>query len=70
MNSFLRKILAWVRGFKKHLTALLTLIILILVIRLFTYSISDPVNDAAYMRYFHSNYKIFGIELPKDLNPL
>ena len=51
--------------FRKHLMAFSGLIVLTLLLKLFDYSISDPVTDKAYKNYFNSNYKVFGITLPK-----
>jgi membrane-bound lytic murein transglycosylase D len=53
------------KSFKKHLMAFCGLIILTLLIKLFDYSVSDPISDKAYKNYFNSSYKVFGITLPK-----
>jgi len=51
--------------FKKHILSFCGLIVLLIIIKLFNFSVSDPISDKAYKNYFNSNYKIFGITIPK-----
>lgn len=58
-------------GLKRHWRKLLTLPVFALVVillRLFTFSSANPVSDEAYRSYFNANYKVFGLTIPKDLN--
>jgi membrane-bound lytic murein transglycosylase D len=57
----------FLKPFKKHITALCGLLVLGLVIKLFSYSVSDGVTDNSYKNYFNSSYKIFGVPVPKTL---
>jgi hypothetical protein len=52
----------------KHLLALPALLILLLLIKLFTFSSGHQISDSDYRDYFVANYKVFGIAIPKDLN--
>jgi membrane-bound lytic murein transglycosylase D len=61
VKSFLKR---WYR----HLLALPVMLLLVLVFKIFNSSISDPVSDEDYRKFFAANYKVFGITLPKDLN--
>lgn len=58
-------------GFSRHWRKLLALpvfALVVIVLRLFTFSSSSPVSDDAYRSYFNANYKVFGLTIPKDLN--
>jgi membrane-bound lytic murein transglycosylase D len=56
------------RRWYKHLLALPALLIFVLLVKLFNYSVSNPISDADYRNYFLSNYKVFGVTIPRDLN--
>lgn len=43
-------------------------IILLSVIKLFSYSVSDSISDSDYDEYFNASYKVFSIHIPKNLN--
>lgn len=58
---------AWTRHWRK-LIALPVFAVLVIVLRLFTFSSGNPVSDDAYRSYFNANYKVFGLTIPKDLN--
>lgn len=64
MNKFFHKL----AGYKKHLLLVPVLVSVIVLTRMFIFSTGDPVSDEAYKNYFTSNYKVFGITIPKDLN--
>jgi membrane-bound lytic murein transglycosylase D len=68
MKKTWEKVKAILLPFKKHLAAFCSLIFLVLVIKLFNYSVSDRVSDNSYKNYFNSSYKVFGIPLPKELD--
>ena len=44
------------------------LLIVIGIIRLFTFSAKQEINDELYRKYFAENYKIFAVNIPADLN--
>jgi hypothetical protein len=48
--------------------ALGTAILLISLIKLFSYSYSDTISDSAYEDYFNASYKTFSVRIPKNLN--
>lgn len=52
----------------KHLLAVPSLMLLVILIKLFNFSAGDEVSDDDYRSYFTSNYKVFGITIPKDIN--
>lgn len=52
----------------KHLLAIPSLMLLVILIKLFNYSVNQPVSDEDYRTYFTSTYKVFGITIPKDIN--
>jgi membrane-bound lytic murein transglycosylase D len=68
MKKLLNNIGGFIRKHYRHFLALPALLLLIIGIKLFNFSVSDPVSDADYRNYFVSNYKVFGITIPKDLN--
>lgn len=53
---------------RKHLYALSGIIIFVIIFHLFNYSVNPTKEDSAYSEYFKNNYKIFGLNIPKDLN--
>ena len=52
----------------KHLLAIPSLMLLVILIKIFNFSVNDTVSDEDYRTYFTSNYKVFGITIPKDIN--
>ena len=56
------------RRWYKHLFAVPALMLLVILIKLFNFSSGDAVTDEDYRSYFTSNYKVFGITIPKDIN--
>lgn len=52
----------------KHLFAVPALMLLVILIKLFNFASDDSVSDEDYRSYFTSNYKVFGITIPKDIN--
>jgi len=57
----------WISQRSKFI-ALPSLVLFVILLRLFTFSSGDVVTDEAYRNYFNSNYKVFGITIPRDLN--
>lgn len=68
MGQILPKISAFLKRWYRHLLALPSLLLLVILIKLLNFSINDPVSDDDYRNYFVSNYKVFGVTIPKDLN--
>jgi hypothetical protein len=62
------KITSSFRSSGRFFIALGTMALLIIVIKLFSYSFSDNVSDSAYEDYFNASYKTFSIRIPKNLN--
>jgi membrane-bound lytic murein transglycosylase D len=54
--------------YKRYMYALGTLITLSLLVHLFSFSTREGVSDAEYKEYFNSNYRVFGLNIPKDLS--
>jgi membrane-bound lytic murein transglycosylase D len=65
MKPLLTNIGKIVKPFRKHLTAFGGLVLLVILIKLFNYSVTEGVSDTAYKNYFNSSYKVFGISLPQ-----
>jgi hypothetical protein len=65
MKELMQPAFQFVSRFKKHILSFCGLVLLLIIVKLFNFSVSDPVSDKAYKNYFNSNYKIFGITLPK-----
>jgi len=68
MKKRTEKISDFLKRWYKHLLAIPSLMLLVILIKLFNFSVSDPVSDEDYRTYFTSNYKVFGITIPKDIN--
>lgn len=53
---------------RKHFYAFATFFFLLAVFKLFSFSINESKEDGEYQDYFNSSYKIFGLNIPKNLN--
>jgi membrane-bound lytic murein transglycosylase D len=63
-----KKIVERMYKIRKHLYAVSGILIFIVIFHLFNYSISASKEDVAYGEYFRNNYKIFGLNIPEDLD--
>lgn len=54
--------------YKRYFIAFAGILILLSLIKLFSYSFSDSISDANYEDYFNTSYKVFSIRIPKNLN--
>lgn len=52
----------------KALISMSILLIILGIIRLFTFSAKREINDELYRKYFADNYKIFAVNIPANLN--
>jgi LysM repeat protein len=68
MKKRTEKITEFLKRWYKHLFAIPALMLLVILIKLFNFSSDDAVSDEDYRSYFTSNYKVFGITIPKDVN--
>ncbi len=68
MSRLLNNTKAFFRRWYRHVVALPMLLLLVVLVKLLNFSATDPVSDDDYRNYFLSNYKVFGITIPKDLN--
>lgn len=53
---------------KKYIIAFGGVLVFLIIIKLFNYSLSDHLSDASFEDYFNTNYKIFSVRIPKNLN--
>lgn len=68
MNNYLNKIAALFLKFHKHIASIVGILLLATVIELFSFSSKEKLDDKSYSEYFNANYKVFGVNIPKDLN--
>jgi hypothetical protein len=68
LKSFLNKILNFLILSKKYFIVFGCIVVLLSIIKLVNYSVSDNHSDIVYEDYFNSNYKTFNIRIPKNLN--
>lgn len=68
MTKRTERITDFFKRWYKHLFAVPALMLLVILIKLFNFSADDAVTDEDYRSYFTSNYKVFGITIPKDIN--
>lgn len=54
--------------YKRYFIAFAGILLLLSLIKLFSYSFSDSISDANYEDYFNTSYKVFSIRIPKNLN--
>ena len=64
----LKNILIFLKSSKKFFVAFATALLLISIVKLFSYSLSDNLSDSDYEDYFNASYKTFSIRVPKNLN--
>jgi membrane-bound lytic murein transglycosylase D len=53
---------------KKYFIAVGSVLVLVSIVKLFSYSFTDNVSDAAYEDYFSASNKTFSVRIPKNLN--
>lgn len=68
MKKRAERITDFLKRWYKHLFAVPALMLLVIMLKLFNFSSDDAVSDEDYRSYFASNYKVFGITIPKDIN--
>jgi len=68
IQPILNKLKHFAISYKKYFIALVGLLLLVSILKLYTYSITNPITDDAYEEYFRDNYKILSIRIPKNLN--
>lgn len=68
IKAYAYKFFNYIRSLKKYWVAFGCAVVLLSVIKLFSYSVSDSVSDSDYDEYFNASYKVFSIHIPKNLN--
>lgn len=68
MNKYIEKTISFIKGRTKYGVAITTAIVVISILKLFNYSVSDSVTDSDYDEYFNASYKVFSLHIPKNLN--
>ncbi|MCW3083735.1 MAG: hypothetical protein JWP12_1101 [Bacteroidetes bacterium] len=68
MKNFFNKLLQFLNARKKYGVAVISALVVISIVKLFNYSISDNLSDSDYDDYFNASYKVFSIHIPKNLN--
>jgi membrane-bound lytic murein transglycosylase D len=68
LKQFFNKTVARIRSSKKYLIGVGCVLILLSIVKLFNYAVSDNLSDSDYEDYFNANYKTFSIRIPKNLN--
>src|ERR1700749_2786471 len=68
MQFFVNKALQLIKSSKKYFIAFGCAIILLSILKLFSYSFTDNLSDSDYDDYFNASYKVFSIHIPKNLN--
>lgn len=62
------KVIIILKSAKKYVIAFAIVVVLISLVKLFSYSINDNLTDNEYQDYFNASYKTFSIRVPKNLN--
>ena len=63
-----KKLVHFMSTSKRFFIALGCFLVLISIIKIFTFSFSGNPSDDAYQDYFNASYKVFSIRIPKNLN--
>ncbi len=53
---------------RKYVIAFGCVLAFLSILKLFSYSLSDTFSDTSFEDYFNTNYKIFSVRIPKNLN--
>ena len=53
---------------KRYGIAFICVAVLLSIIKLFSYSVSDSISDSDYEDYFNESYKVLSVHIPKNLN--
>lgn len=54
-------------NYRKYAISMGLIVVLLLGIKLFVFSLSESDEDQAHQQYFSSSYKVLGVTIPKDL---
>ncbi|HET6992541.1 MAG TPA: hypothetical protein VFJ43_14505, partial [Bacteroidia bacterium] len=68
MKSVLQSLSKFVNRWYRHLLALPVFFLIFLCTKLIYYSFHSPLSDTDYKHLLFSDYKLFGVTIPKDLN--
>ena len=68
LKSFSNKILQFLKTHRKYFFVFGCVVVLLSIVKIISYSLSDNHFDTTYEDYFNSNYKTFNIRIPKNLN--
>jgi len=65
--NHIQKTVQFFKSFKKYFIAFGCVLVLLSILKIFSYSYSDNFSDTAYQDYFNDNYKVFSVRIPKNL---
>lgn len=68
LNVYFQLFLEKLNQYKRYFIAFAVILLLLSLIKLFSYSFSNSISDANYEDYFNTSYKVFSIRIPKNLN--
>lgn len=68
MKKALQSLIKFVNRWYRHLLALPVFFLLFLISKLVYSAFHDPISDSDYKQLLFSDYKLFGVTIPKDLN--
>lgn len=68
MKQLPEPLLRFFNAVKRYGFAIVLLLIVVSIVKLFSYSISDNLSDSDYDDYFNASYKVFSVHIPKNLN--
>ncbi len=68
MNSYLNRLYNFILKSRKHIVSVVGVLFLALIVEVFSFSSKEKLDDKSYSEYFNANYKVFGVNIPKDLN--
>ena len=67
-KSRFKKIIHFFISYRKYAFVLGCILVILSIIKLMGYSLTDNRNEVAYEAYFNTTYKTFNIRIPKNLN--
>jgi membrane-bound lytic murein transglycosylase D len=68
LKIYLNKISTKLLSSKKYFIAFGAALAILSILKLFNFSLSDKFSDANFEDYFNTNYKIFSVRIPQNLN--
>ena len=66
--QYFHKLILFLRSRKRYFITITGVFLLISIVKLCSYSVTDNPSDSDYDDYFNASYKVFSVHIPRNLN--